>query len=205
MGDGPATIPIEDPAYWQDPHTTLRAARERHPVAIASTGEPIVLRYDDVERLASDHRNVSNALAFVERQVDEGPLVDWWRLMLTNLNGPDHRRLRSLVNRAFTPRSADAKRERIRSLTDELLAPHLEAGELLELYLWASDDGPQPPVAAREEKVAQEAADVGICLLNFCERAGIDLLAAMADKIEANELRYPVDRARGRLEKAEEL
>ena len=73
MGDGPATIPIEDPAYWQDPHTILRAARERHPVAIASTGEPIVLRYDEVERLASDHRNVSNALAFVERQVDEGP------------------------------------------------------------------------------------------------------------------------------------
>jgi len=130
MGDGPATIPIEDPAYWQDPHTTLRAARERHPVAIASTGEPIVLRYDDVERLAGDHRNISNALAFVERQVDEGPLVDWWRLMLTNLNGLDHRRLRSLVNRAFTPRSADAKRERIRSLTDELLTPHLEAGEL---------------------------------------------------------------------------
>ena len=29
MGDGPATIPIEDPAYWQDPHTILRAARER--------------------------------------------------------------------------------------------------------------------------------------------------------------------------------
>jgi NTP pyrophosphatase (non-canonical NTP hydrolase) len=85
------------------------------------------------------------------------------------------------------------------------MALSVEAGELLELYLWASDGGPQPPVAARREKVAQEAADVGICLLNFCERAGIDLVTAMAEKIEANELRYPVERARGRLEKAEEL
>jgi len=126
--DEPAIIPIEEASYWQDPHSVLRAARERHPVAFASTGEPIILRYADVERLASDHRNISNALAFVEGQVDSGPLVDWWRLMLTNLNGPDHRRLRSLVNRAFTPRSAEQKRSRVRSLTRELLERHLDAG-----------------------------------------------------------------------------
>lgn len=88
----------------------------------------MVLCYADVERLASDHRNISNALAFVERQVASGPLVDWWRLMLTNLNGPDHRRLRNLVNRAFTPRSAELKRARVRELTRELIKPHLEAG-----------------------------------------------------------------------------
>jgi NTP pyrophosphatase (non-canonical NTP hydrolase) len=85
------------------------------------------------------------------------------------------------------------------------MALGVEAAELLELYLWSSDEGPQPPVSARKEKVAQEAADVGICLLNFCEQAGVDLLAAMSEKIEANELRYPVERARGRLEKSEEL
>ena len=126
----PARVDVTDAAYWQDPHRFLRAARERHPVAMASTGEPIVLRYADVERLASDHRNQSNALAFVERQVESGPLVDWWRLMLTNLNGPDHRRLRSLVNRAFTPRSADEKRARVRALTREIVARHFEAGRM---------------------------------------------------------------------------
>jgi cytochrome P450 len=125
---GPAIIPIEEASYWQDPHSILRAARERHPVALASTGEPIILRYADVERLASDHKIISNALAFIEGQVASGPLVDWWRLMLTNLNGPDHRRLRSLVNRAFTPRSAEQKRGRIRSLTRELVERHFEAG-----------------------------------------------------------------------------
>jgi cytochrome P450 len=126
----PTVIDVADAAYWQDPHSVLRAAREGHSVAMASSGEPIMLRYADVERLASDHRNLSNALAFVEGQISSGPLVDWWRLMLTNLNGPSHRRLRSLVNRAFTPRSADAKREHVRELTRELLRRHFDAGRL---------------------------------------------------------------------------
>ena len=65
MGE-PALVDVEDPDYWQDPHRVLREARERHPVAFAPGGEAIVLRYADVERLASDHRNLSNALAFVE-------------------------------------------------------------------------------------------------------------------------------------------
>ena len=47
------------------------------------------------------------------------------------------------------------------------MALSVEAGELLELYLWSADDGPQPPVAERLPKVADEAADVFICLLNF--------------------------------------
>jgi cytochrome P450 len=126
----PAVVDVTDAAYWQDPHSVLRDAREQHPVAMASTGEAIVLRYADVERLASDHLNRSNALAFVERQVSSGPLVDWWRLMLTNLNGPEHRRLRNLVNKAFTPRSVDAKRARVRELTREILSRHYDAGEL---------------------------------------------------------------------------
>lgn len=126
----PAIIDVAEADYWQDPHTFLRAAREQHPVAMASTGEPIILCYADIERLASDHRNLSNALAFVERQIESGPLVDWWRRMLTNINGAEHRRLRSLVNKAFTPRSADAKRERVRALTREIVSRHFDAGEL---------------------------------------------------------------------------
>jgi len=85
------------------------------------------------------------------------------------------------------------------------MALSVEAGELLELYLWSADDGPQPPVASREAKVADEAADVLICLLNLCEAAGVDLSAAVHDKLARNARKYPVDRARGRLEKSTEL
>ncbi len=85
------------------------------------------------------------------------------------------------------------------------MAVSVEAGELLELYLWSADAGPQPAVASRKPRVAAEAADVAICLINFCEQAGIDLAAAVEDKLAANEARYPVEKARGRLEKHDEL
>lgn len=85
------------------------------------------------------------------------------------------------------------------------MALSVEAGELLELYLWSSDDGPQPPVESRQAKVADEAADVLICLLNLCEQAEVDLSAAVAAKLARNAEKYPVDKARGRLEKSGEL
>jgi dCTP diphosphatase len=81
----------------------------------------------------------------------------------------------------------------------------VEASELLELFLWSADAGPQPAVASREPRVAEEAADVLLTLLNLCDRAGIDLLAAADAKLAKNAERYPVALARGRLEKASEL
>ncbi|MCH2169205.1 cytochrome P450 [Myxococcota bacterium] len=125
-----SVIDVTDASYWQDPHSILREARRRHPMAVASTGEPVVLRYADLERLASEPLVESNALAFIERYVESGPLVDWWRLMLTNLNGPGHTRLRGLVSRAFTPRTVDAQRNHIRTMTRELVMRRADHGEM---------------------------------------------------------------------------
>ena len=85
------------------------------------------------------------------------------------------------------------------------MALSVEAAELLELYLWSSDDGPQPPVSERRPRVAEEAADVLICLLNFCDQAGIDLQRAFDEKLRLNASKYPAEQARGRLEKSSEL
>jgi len=101
--------------------------------------------------------------------------------------------------------NADRDWAQYHSARNLAMALSVEAGELLELYLWSADDGPQPPVAARVPKVADEAADVFICLLNFCEAAGIDLTQATLDKLDRNARKYPVDKARGRLEKSTEL
>ncbi len=104
-------------------------------------------------------------------------------------------------------RAFNAEREwgRYHSARNLAMAVSVEAGELLELYLWSADEGPQPAVASRTPRVAEEAADVFISLLNLCEAAGIDLAAATEAKIAKNGLKYPVERARGRLEKADEL
>lgn len=85
------------------------------------------------------------------------------------------------------------------------MALSVEVAELLELYLWSSDTGPQPPVASRAPRVAEELADVAICLLNLAERTGVDLSAAVEAKIAKNAEKYPVELAKGRLEKSTEL
>ena len=78
------------------------------------------------------------------------------------------------------------------------MALTVEAGELLELFLWCADSGPQPLSDRQQEAVAGEAADVLICLLNFCDQAGVDLADAFRAKLAIAEEKYPVDRVRGR-------
>jgi len=75
-----------------------------------------------------------------------------------------------------------------------------EAGELLAEYRWIpsgeSDRWTADPENHR--RVALEAADVGISLLLFCDRAGVDLAGAMIEKIEINRQNYPAESSRGR-------
>ncbi|MBQ4359428.1 MAG: nucleotide pyrophosphohydrolase [Proteobacteria bacterium] len=79
----------------------------------------------------------------------------------------------------------------------------VEAAELLECFLWTRDDEPIPD--NKKTAVAEEAADVLICLLNFCERAGVDLPQAFAQKLAKNAAKYPVSKARGSREKYDAL
>lgn len=85
------------------------------------------------------------------------------------------------------------------------MAVNVEASELLELFLWCRDDGPQPALDTRVPQVEEEAADVLICLLNLCGQMNIDLAAAIERKIEKNALKYPVEKSYGRMEKHCEL
>ncbi len=84
------------------------------------------------------------------------------------------------------------------------MALSVEASELLELFLWSRDDGPQPAVASRVPKVADEAADVLLCLLNLCDRMDIDLEAALRDKLARARAKYPAEKVRGKALKYDE-
>jgi len=84
------------------------------------------------------------------------------------------------------------------------MALSVEASELVELYLWSTDTGPQPIRPERQPKVAEEAADVLMCLLNFCERAGVDLAQALDAKLAAAAKKYPAEQVRGRAWKYDE-
>ena len=69
----------------------------------------------------------------------------------------------------------------------------VEASELLEIFQWLT---PEQSARVMEDpesahRVADEVADVLAYLLQFCEVLGIDALAALAAKVDRNEVRYP--------------
>ena len=78
-----------------------------------------------------------------------------------------------------------------------------EAGELLAEYRWINN-GEADSYSRREEprqRIASEAADVGIALVLFCDRIGLDLIDAIKEKVIQNRQNYPVERSRGRWER----
>jgi NTP pyrophosphatase (non-canonical NTP hydrolase) len=69
----------------------------------------------------------------------------------------------------------------------------VEAAELLEIFQWLT---PEQAAAVMDDdatahRVRDEVADVLAYLLQFCQVLGVDVLAALAAKIDRNELRFP--------------
>jgi len=75
-----------------------------------------------------------------------------------------------------------------------------EVGELLAEYRWVRNVEADSFSTGETQRgrIAAEAADVGISLLLFCDRIGIDLIEVMKEKIAINARNYPVEQARGR-------
>lgn len=71
------------------------------------------------------------------------------------------------------------------------LSVAIEAAELMELYQW--DEGP-----ADIERVKEELADVLIYCLYISNTLGIDITAAVSDKMKKNELKYPAEQYKGK-------
>jgi len=70
----------------------------------------------------------------------------------------------------------------------------VEASELLEIFQWLTPEQAAAVMSDPERgpRVEDEVADVLAYLLQFCSALGVDPLAALAAKIERNELRFPV-------------
>jgi cytochrome P450 len=77
---------------------------------------PLVLRYAEAQELLRDRRLDHGGDGYLLRNgITSGPIHDWYVPMIVNHDGADHRRLRGLVGRAFTPRTVDRLRPFIRA------------------------------------------------------------------------------------------
>ena len=88
-----------------------------------------------------------------------------------------------------------------------VMALTAEVGELNELFQWLSEDASRAVArdAATARRVRDELADVLVYLARLAAVLEVDLGEAVATKLAANALKYPVDRARGRAVKYDAL
>jgi dCTP diphosphatase len=79
----------------------------------------------------------------------------------------------------------------------------VEAGELLEIFQWLPENHPFDETV--HKKASEEIADILIYAIMFSRKMGINIEKAVLEKIEVNEKKYPVEKAKGIAAKYDEL
>src|SRR4051794_20860539 len=133
---------LNSQAFFANAYATFAQMRENDPVyrqPAVDGKKPIwfVTRYEDVEAvLLDDKRFVRDPrLAFPPAffggfQADVPETMSWVESHMLNHDGEDHRRLRRLVSKAFTPRMIERQRPRIQEIADAFLDPVVADGAM---------------------------------------------------------------------------
>jgi cytochrome P450 len=111
-----------DSEFRENPHPRLRELRQRCPVSRASDSNRVrTASFDSCEAMVRDRKfGVDPRKSLPDDPVRMFSFEGEQPSMLF-LDDPEHARLRNLVSRAFTPRSAESWRPGVRSVASELL------------------------------------------------------------------------------------
>ena len=69
---------------------------------------------------------------------------------------------------------------------------------VLEHFQWKTNEEVEEHVARHKEEIGEELADVLYWVLLMSHDLGVDIAQALKKKIEKNEQKYPVDKAKGK-------
>jgi NTP pyrophosphatase (non-canonical NTP hydrolase) len=89
--------------------------------------------------------------------------------------------------------------EQFHNPKDLAIAINIEAGELLEQFLWKNHD------EANKEKIKEELADVFAYAFLLAAKYDFDVKEILLEKIRKNAEKYPIDKAKGNAKKYDEL
>jgi dCTP diphosphatase len=97
--------------------------------------------------------------------------------------------------------------DQFHSIKNLSMALNVETSELLEIFQWMKEEesneiSKNPKLLM---KVEEEIADIFIYLLRIATKSGVDIEQAVFKKINKNEEKYPVDKARGSAKKYTEF
>ncbi len=104
-----------------NPYPVYQQLRDKSPVHRSRLANAWVLtKHSDIDAVLRDHKRFGNDERKAVDRLRQEQIDDEMRSML-RLDPPDHTRLRSLVNKAFTPRAVQSLKPRVEELVDELL------------------------------------------------------------------------------------
>ncbi|MDP5316089.1 cytochrome P450 [Streptomyces poriferorum] len=136
------------------PYDRYRRLRDHHPIAWQAEPEVLgwpagpgfwaVTRHEDAVRVLKDSSTYSSYLGATQIRDQDPADLPFIRRMMLNQDPPHHRRLRTLVSRAFTPNRVDrfetVVRERARSLLTRAVAGARAGDGTCDLVTQVTDD-----------------------------------------------------------------
>ena len=81
----------------------------------------------------------------------------------------------------------------------------LEASELLEHFQWKTTEEVEKYAKQNRTEIKDEIADISLYLFELADNLGINLIDAMDQKLNKNEIKYPVEKAKGKHTKYNKL
>ena len=120
-----ATQLVFDPfseQFFTDPYPTYRRMREEAPVYYSQEYDFYALtRHEDVAAAFRDYETYSSARGIELSMIKKGGVPAESKSMIF-MDPPEHRRMRSLVNKVFTPRAITALKDTVTEMIDYRLA-----------------------------------------------------------------------------------
>ncbi|WP_426348686.1 nucleotide pyrophosphohydrolase [Alloiococcus sp. CFN-8] len=82
-----------------------------------------------------------------------------------------------------------------------------EAGELLDIFRFKTQEQMDTMLQDKEkrESIEEEVSDIFYFILRFAQLYDIDLAKALIDKLAKNDLKYPVEKSKGKNNKYNEI
>lgn len=147
----PLLLPFDpfDPAFHADPYPVYQKIREGGPVVRTPAGVVFAIGYQEVAGILRDPRfGWGDGEAVADQFIDNpgGPPAR----PLIFMDPPDHTRIRSLITKAFSARTAERLRPRTEQLVDELLAAARRDAADGPIDLMAALAGPLPAMVVGE-------------------------------------------------------
>jgi len=112
-----------DPQFLHNPYPSYRQIQQQPGLTSDANGSLLVSRYAEVRSILGDRKFGHNTFWSEEGKawLEQNPAAEMQTHWMLLKNPPDHRRLRRLVESAFTPAKIRALEPRIEALTRELL------------------------------------------------------------------------------------